>query len=168
MPRVRMLANLGTMDQHQYSLPPLERDKEYDLDEREAMIVTDVLKVGVPAGGRQAATAEGEPAPTLISEPENTPMAHTAGAGAAAGLGTNPETTSESGKEERRFGVGPGRKAAEQETDEPSPVKGENVPEAVDRIGRMTSVEKLQKIIDTDDRVTVVEAATNRKKDLEG
>lgn len=47
-----------------------------------------------------------------------------------------------------------------------SPVKGQHAPEAIAKIGHMTSREKLQSIIDLEDRTTVVDAAKARLEAL--
>lgn len=52
------------------------------------------------------------------------------------------------------------------EPDTHSPVGDELAPEAIDEIGRMRSKEKLQSIIDSDERVTVQEAARKRLAEL--
>ena len=49
-----------------------------------------------------------------------------------------------------------------------SPVFDQNAIDARDSISRMTSVEKLQAIVDTDPRITVVEAAKHRLESLHG
>lgn len=46
--------------------------------------------------------------------------------------------------------------------DEESPVKEENASDAIDKIGRMTSREKLEEIVRTEDRTTVKAAAEKR------
>ena len=49
---------------------------------------------------------------------------------------------------------------------EESPVSDTNASEAIDAIGRMTSKDKLQHVIDNDPRVTVKEAAKKRVASL--
>lgn len=123
--KVKMLCNLGTLDQAKYDipdgsqkgLPPRDGDV-ISVNEKQAHALVDLLRCAVSA----------DSANTRIVE-------------------QSQDVSDESVEVE-------------------SPVVEETAQDAIDRISRMRSAEKLQEIIDTDQRITVTEAAERRLAEL--
>lgn len=166
--QVKVLLNVGLDDQEQYGLPELYEDDVASVTEEQAHVLMSVLKVAKPYNAKEEEehqervrefderVMENQIAQEQIREELQASVRDRL----AKGGGTRMAA--------RRMPVRQTRRAAEPEVDDEadSPVADMTVPEATDKISRMTSKDRLQEIADTDTRQGVKDAASKRLQEL--
>lgn len=142
MPRLKLLLNIGTADRDRLGLKKTRDGETVSVSEA---VAKELLSRGWAA-------PEGQDAPVPSARPSTRQATDAPAAVNVNLLGGDVDIDEEADDED--------------EAADESPVSASNADEAVDQISRMRKRENLQKIIDTDTRVSVKKAAQDRLASL--
>lgn len=139
--KLSILRSIGRQDVKKFGVPPLQEGDVYEATAKEADVLLNKMKVAQPYDPETAKRkVQAVPVATAVRNVPARPAVQT--------------------------GVAPQRQSDQDEGNDESPVADENAPDAIDRISRMRSKDRLQEIADTDPRVSVQEAAKKRLEEM--